>query len=211
MDCMVDLETLDVRTLPCLLSLGAVLFEPQGNNLKGNIGWNPETQFMADQSAESDCFYSLIDAESCQQYGGTFSADTIAWWAAPERAPARRHAFKPKAKRAHIAQTLAEFTNWMSANEVEHIWGHGANFDVAIIQRYIELMKAGIEWPIHYQGVRDTRTLYAAAWGNDSALWPARLIDGAHHPVIDAYNQAALVQQANKLLHESAINAERDR
>lgn len=58
---MVDIETLDNKPTSAIVSIGAVMFGPNGYD-------------------EYNTFYMVVDAQSCIDAGLTLSADTISWW-----------------------------------------------------------------------------------------------------------------------------------
>ena len=63
---MIDLETLDTKPSASILTIGAVKFDPTGDELK-----------------ESTCekFYVKVDLDSCDKLGLTVSQSTLDWWA----------------------------------------------------------------------------------------------------------------------------------
>jgi hypothetical protein len=64
-DIMIDMETLDVLPTATILTIGAVKFDPFGDEL-------------AEPSMEK--FYVKVDVDSCDRLGCTISQDTLNWW-----------------------------------------------------------------------------------------------------------------------------------
>ena len=65
-DIMIDLETLDVLPSATILSIGAVKFDPFGDEVN-------------ESSAVK--FYTRVDIDSCDHIGATVSQSTLDWWA----------------------------------------------------------------------------------------------------------------------------------
>jgi len=134
---MVDFETLDVGSMPVLLSVGAVVFNPY-----------KEQPFID--------FERSIDIQSCIDVGGTISGDTIKWWMRQSQAA------RDKISSPVNVQTVKEMFIGLSAfckeNKVKKVWGQGANFDPVICDNYYKVLK--IKSPWMYYNVRDTRTLF---------------------------------------------------
>ena len=70
-DIMIDLETLDVLPTATILTIGAVKFDPFGDDIN-------------EKKAEK--FYVRVDVDSCDALGGTVSQSTLEWWAQQEKA-----------------------------------------------------------------------------------------------------------------------------
>lgn len=183
MDCMVDTETLDIKTLPQVLSIGAVLFDP-----------------LADAPTET-MFYNAVYPETCAKLGGTMGLNTLLWWSEPDKAGARKFAMGDDAGRCDIQTALNKFAFWCRAHNVETIWSHGLTYDAAFLMRYAEL--CNVDWPVtSYKGANDTRTLFRLiareVLGDPGPApngWPK------HHPTADAWWQAAMVQRCFKFLN----------
>lgn len=202
---MVDLETLGVGTMPVVLSIGAVRFDPDAADLAAPSLGNcyPTTSVFMGAPA----FHVCVDLESCVLNGGTVDRQAINFWAQPEQAEARKHAM-PDDGTLKIADALRYFTAWARhENDSPAIWSHGLLFDAAIIQRWCERM--GVSWPFGYRDARDTRTLFAEAGyvgGVDDYLHSMPFKPAiAHHPLYDAWWQARAVQESRRALRAPRV------
>ena len=81
-DLMIDLETLDVLPTATVLTIGAVKFDPFGDDL-------------ADPKMEK--FYVKVDVDSCDRLGCTVSQATLDWWASQSK-EAQEEAFDPNGR-----------------------------------------------------------------------------------------------------------------
>ena len=70
----VDLETLDTLPSATILTIGAVKFDPYGNEA---------------EDKQMEPFYVKIDLASCEPYNLTISDETIAWWASRKQQATR--------------------------------------------------------------------------------------------------------------------------
>ena len=194
---MLDLETLGVGPFPALLSVGALKFDPHGEDV--------------DMTQRS--FYATVDVADCMHLGATVDVDTLMWWMKPEHGAARVWAFHHPNFPHHAPPPISceaiahRFITWLHINSEtgSHIprdmcvWSHGLNFDVAIVQRYFAAV--GKAWPLGHRAGRDTRTLLELAdlhnaEGAESIRIPMPPQGIKHHPVWDCYLQARAVQEA---------------
>jgi hypothetical protein len=136
-DVMIDIETLGTTPGSAILSIGAVVFGPDG------LG---------------DTFYAPILLQSCVAAGLTIDPNTIAWWMQQSDA-ARAAAFRPDADA--LAEVLEQFTCWFGLVDAERPWCHGATFDVPLLE--VAYKACGLKAPWRFHAVRDTRTLYDLA------------------------------------------------
>ena len=70
-DVMIDLETLDVIPSATVLTIGAVKFDPFGDDVKNK---------------QSESFYVKVDIDSCDKLGLTTSSATLDWWSQQSQA-----------------------------------------------------------------------------------------------------------------------------
>lgn len=175
-DIMIDLETLDVLPTASILTIGAVKFDPFGDDIK-----------------EPDCnrFYVKVDLDSCDRYGCTVSQDTVEWWAKQSQA-AQDEAFSPDG-RIPIESAMEQLYKFCWGSK--RVWSHGAGFDVIILENLFRKVGKAIPWS--FWEVRDTRTLF------DLGINPNRPPVLKHHALEDAWNQAVGVQNVFKTLRSS--------
>lgn len=166
-DIMVDLETLDVLPTATVLTLGAIRFDPFGDEIN---------------SPSCQKFYVKIDVDSCDKLGCTVSQATLDWWAQQSK-EAQEEAFSAD-NRISINEALDKFYKFCWG--AKRVWSHGAGFDVIILENLYRKINKSIPW--QFWEVRDTRTLF------DLGIDPQRPPVLKHHALEDAWNQAVGVQ-----------------
>jgi DNA polymerase III epsilon subunit-like protein len=176
-DVMIDLETLDVLPSASILTIGAVKFDPFGDDVN-----------------EPDCekFYVKVDLDSCDKLGLTVSQSTLEWWAKQEQA-AQDEAFSTD-NRIDISDAINQLYKFCWG--AKRVWSHGAGFDVIILEHVFRKVGKAIPW--QFWEVRDTRTLF------DLGINPNRPPVLKHHALEDAWNQAVGVQNVFKTLRTSS-------
>jgi DNA polymerase III epsilon subunit-like protein len=176
-DIMIDLETLDVLPTATILTIGAVKFDPFGDDVN-----------------EKTCekFYVKVDVDSCDSIGATVSQATLDWWA-NQSAEAQEEAFNPD-NRIHITEAMNQLYKFCWG--AKRVWSHGAGFDVTILEWYFRKIGKAIPWS--FWEVRDTRTIF------DIGINPKRPPVLKHHALEDAWNQAVGVQNVFKQLRTAS-------
>jgi DNA polymerase III epsilon subunit-like protein len=175
-DIMIDLETLDVLPTASVLTIGAVRFDPFGDDVN---------------DPDCDKFYVKVDLDSCDRYGCTVSQDTVEWWAKQSQ-EAQDEAFNPE-DRIPIESAMDQLYKFCWGGK--RVWSHGAGFDVIILENLFRKVGKAIPWS--FWEVRDTRTLF------DLGINPNRPPVLKHHALEDAWNQAVGVQNVFKTLRSS--------
>jgi len=178
-DIMIDLETLDVLPTATILTIGAVKFDPFGEDV-----------------TEPKCekFYVRVDVDSCDRIGATVSQSTLDWWASQEQA-AQDEAFDPN-NRISIEDAMTQLYKFCWG--AKRVWSHGAGFDVIILEWYFRKIEKAIPWS--FWEVRDTRTLF------DIGINPNRATVTAHNALADAVDQAQGVQKIYRTLRSSTMS-----
>ncbi len=174
---MIDLETLATSPDASVLSIGAVKFDPFGDELN-------------DQ--QMDSFYVRVDLDSCDRLGLVTSDSTIAWWAQQSQ-EAQDEAFNPEG-RVDIVDAMNQLYKFCWG--AKRVWSHGAGFDIIICEHLFRKIGKAIPW--QFWEVRDTRTLF------DIGVDPKRPPVLKHHALEDAWNQAVGVQNVYKKLRSSS-------
>jgi len=181
-DIMIDLETLDVLPTATILTIGAVKFDPFGDDV-----YDPKCEK----------FYVRVDVDSCDRIGATVSQATLDWWSNQSQA-AQDEAFDPE-NRIPIEDAMTQLYKFCRG--AKRVWSHGAGFDVTILEWYFRKIGKAIPWS--FWEVRDTRTIF------DIGINPNRPPVLKHHALEDAWNQAVGVQNVYKKLRTaSSINGE---
>jgi hypothetical protein len=175
-DIMIDLETLDVLPTATILTIGAVKFDPFGDDVN-------------DPKCEK--FYVRVDVDSCDRYSATVSQSTLDWWANQSQ-EAQNEAFDPS-NRISIEDAMTQLYKFCWG--AKRVWSHGAGFDVPICEFYYRKVGKAIPWS--FWEVRDTRTIF------DLGINPNRPPVLKHHALEDAWNQAVGVQNVFRTLQSS--------
>lgn len=175
-DIMIDLETLDVRPTATVLTIGAIKFDPFGDDVNT-------------KSAEK--FYVKVDIDSCDKLGLTTSDDTLKWWAQQSQ-EAQNEAFSTEG-RIPIHEAMNQLYKFCWG--AKRFWSHGAGFDIIICEHIFAKLNKLCPW--NFWQVRDTRTLF------DLGIDPKRPPVLAHHALEDAWNQAVGVQNVLRTLRSS--------
>jgi DNA polymerase III epsilon subunit-like protein len=181
-DIMIDLETLDTKPTASILTIGAVKFDPFGDDLN---------------SKKCEKLYIKVDLDSCDRIGLTTSEDTIAWWSQQSK-EAQEEAFSTEG-RIPIHEAMNQLYKFCWG--AQRVWSHGAAFDIVICEHVFAKLQKLCPW--NFWQVRCTRTLF------DIGINPHRPPVLQHHALEDAWNQAVGVQNVMRTLRTSSrINGE---
>lgn len=176
-DVMIDLETLDVLPSATVLTVGAVKFDPFGDD-------------VSDPAMTK--FYVKVDIDSCDRLGCTVSPQTLEWWSKQSQA-AQDEAFDPN-DRIDIHTALDQLYKFCWG--AKRVWSHGAGFDVIILENLYRKIGKAVPW--QFWEVRDTRTIF------DIGIDPKRPPVLKHHALEDAWNQAVGVQNVFRYLRTAS-------
>jgi hypothetical protein len=177
-DVMIDLETLDVLPSATILTIGAVKFDPFGDDVN---------------EATCEKLYIKVDIDSCDRIGCTVSQSTLDWWANQSKA-AQEAAFDPDG-RVPIEDAVQQLYKFCWG--AKRVWSHGVGFDIIILENIFRKVGKAIPW--QFWEARDTRTLF------DIGINPNRPPVLAHHALEDAWNQAVGVQNVYRALRGSTM------
>jgi DNA polymerase III epsilon subunit-like protein len=172
-DVMIDLETLATSPDASILTIGAVKFDPFGDELSDRA---------------MDSFYVRVDLDSCDRIGLVTNDDTIAWWGQQSK-EAQEEAFNEDG-RIDIVDAMNQLYKFCWG--AKRVWSHGASFDVVICEHIFKKIGKAVPW--NFWQVRCTRTLF------DIGINPQRPPVLKHHALEDAWNQAVGVQNVYKTL-----------
>jgi len=176
-DVMIDLETLATSPNATILTIGAVKFDPFGDDIN-----------------EPNCekFYVRVDLDSCDRIGLVTNDDTIAWWANQSK-EAQDEAFSED-NRVDIVEAFNQLYKFCWG--AKRVWSHGAAFDIVICEHVFNKLQKAVPWK--FWEVRCTRTLF------DIGINPNRPPVLKHHALEDAWNQAVGVQNVYKKLRTAS-------
>ena len=180
-DIMIDLETLATSPDSAILTIGAVKFDPFGQELK---------------EPAMDSFYLRVDLDSCHELGLVVADDTIKWWSQQDQ-QAQEEAFGTEG-RVSVTDALNQLYKFCWG--AKRVWSHGAGFDIVILETAFRKIGKGYPW--QFWQVRDTRTIY------DIGINPDRPEVLKHHALHDAYNQAIGVQNVLRKLRCATLGSE---
>ncbi len=182
---MIDLETMGTIPGSAILSCGAVAFDP----------------FTGEIDTENT-FYRNISIDSNLKLGMKIAGDTLEWWLA-QNSEALKMLFEDSIV---VSEFLSHFTNWWGRRDGIFPWSHGASFDITLLETMFRMAKeypGGSklpDFPWKFWDVRDTRTIFHAAWplaGKPQGITR----EGTHHNALDdAIYQAQCVVEAFKIL-----------
>ena len=176
-DVMIDLETLDITPTASVLTIGAVRFDPFGDDVK---------------DPTCDKLYIRVDLDSCEDIGCTINPETVDWWGRQSQA-AQDEAFDPQ-YRISVQDAMNQLYKFCWG--AKRVWSHGAGFDVIILEHLFRKIGKAVPWS--FWEVRDTRTLF------DIGINPNRPPVLKHHALEDAWNQAVGVQNVFKTLRTAS-------
>lgn len=168
---MLDLETLGTKPSSLMLTLGAVRFNPWGDDSGSTL-------------ESMDTFYRRVSVDSFEGLDHTIDDDTLAWWGR-QTEEVREEAFA-EADRHDVRDVLRDFHRWCKG--VDAVWANGSGFDLNIIEHFCRELKRG--WPWNYWQARDARTLYSLVPDLE------RPKVAAHHALWDCWSQVVGVQSA---------------
>ena len=175
-DIMIDLETLATSPDAAILTIGAVKFDPFGDDVN---------------DPSCDKFYVKVDLDSCDRIGLVTNDATIEWWSQQSK-EAQEEAFSPD-NRIDIVDAMNQLYKFCWG--AKRVWSHGAAFDVVICEHIFGKIQKAVPWS--FWEVRDTRTIF------DIGINPERPPVLKHHALEDAWNQAVGVQNVFKTLQGS--------
>lgn len=178
-DIMIDLETLATTPDASILTIGAVKFDPFGDEMKDSA---------------MDSLYLRVDLDSCDRLGLVTNEDTIKWWSQQSQ-EAQDEAFSEDG-RIDIVDAFNQLYKFCWG--AKRVWSHGAAFDIVICETVFRKIGKAIPW--QFWNVRCTRTLF------DLGINPNRPPVLKHHALEDAWNQAVGVQNVFNTLRCSTTS-----
>lgn len=170
--CMIDLETLDTRPSTVILSIGAVVFDPD--------------EPLADLPS---LYYNLCIQD---QLGAnrTISEDTIMWWLM--QGEEARVAVTNRSTAVGIHVAVKKFSELYHGNKCERVWSNGLAFDIAALEHAYTSYGWPVPWKYnHAREMRNLRDLCPDLEGTGEV---------AHHALHDAIRQATFVHAALRRL-----------
>ena len=161
--CMVDTETVGIHPGFAILSIGAVMFDLEKQEL-------------------GEEFYMAIEPESNRRFGLKFDPNTETWWS-EQTEDARAAAWSGT---EYLDEVLSKFSVWSREQaklDQFYFWSNGANFDDPMLTA--AYTATGLTKPWKFQNSRCFRTL--------KALSPTVFVKSEgvqHNALVDARWQA---------------------
>ncbi len=176
---MLDLETLGTAADAVILSIGAVRFDLDTNQI------------------DDAGFYASVSVDSNLDAKRRIQESTLIWWL--QQGAAAQGVFH-ETKQA-LRTALVDLSDWIRNKECT-VWSNGADFDLPMLAHaYISL---GIEVPWHFWNSRCFRT-YKNLPGAKAIKVP---FDGVkHNALFDAVHQAKHVQAIHAALFGKKVKA----
>jgi len=173
---MLDLETIGVSNNAAILSIGAVRFD------------------ITDSTSYGSKFYVNVSVESCLKYGLQADGGTIMFWL-KQADEARKVLFENPLS---LELACEKFRVWAAGAKT--VWGNGATFDNTILRNAFRVANA--EFPIHFRGDRDVRTIVALAKQLGLVLEKQERVGQHHNALDDAMYQVQYVTKIFKAMRE---------
>ena len=178
---MLDLETMGTESTSAIVSIGAVMFDPESNKL-------------------GEAIHIPISLKSAMTCGLKINPDTILWWL-KQSENARGSTFTDGAHELHDG--LGIFSEWMGKQHDKakiKIWGNGSDFDNVILANAYQ--SQGYQLPWKFYNNRCFRTLKNMVLLDEQAqktiVVPTR--EGTHHNAMDdAIYQAKFACELSRL------------
>jgi DNA polymerase III epsilon subunit-like protein len=169
-DIMIDTETLGTRADSVIISIGAVKFDPNTNE----IG--------------KDAFYASISIDSNLAAGRHISESTLIWWL--QQSVAAQGVFHEK--KSTLAAALNDLADWIDHPDYK-IWSNGADFDIPMLGHAFSTHDADTPWKFYNS--RCFRTMKQMPFGK-RAVVPVNTLK--HNALNDAIAQAQHLQNIYK-------------
>jgi len=175
-DVMLDLETWGTRPGCAVRSIGAVMFDPEGEKIGPG-------------------FYKNIYDKSCLEAGLHTDPRTVKWWA--EQSQEAKDALT--ATPLTLTEVAIKFDAWWKKHGAKIVWSQGGNFDEPVWTAAMYAIGRSPPW--RYYDTRCTRTIYSAASLDTRTVKR----DGTHHNALeDAKYQAICIQRSFAKMKEPA-------
>lgn len=171
-DIMLDIETLSTRADGIIISIGAVKFDPNSDEI------------------DDQGFYTAISVDSNQTAGRHLSQSTLKFWL--EQPKEAQVVFTEK--NLPLEDALNEFAAFFDHADYK-VWGNGASFDVPMLAHAFETHGANTPWK--FWNARCYRTIKNLKAVKNVPAVPNEL---AHHALADAIKQAKQLQAYSKAL-----------
>lgn len=169
---MFDLETLGTAADAVILSIGAVRFD------------------LNSEEIDDAGFYASVSIDSNLEYKRRIQEDTLIWWMGQE--VAAQSVFHEK--KQSLESALEEFSDWMGTDN-NCVWSNGADFDIPMLAHAYTSLR--METPWKHWNSRCFRT-YKNLPGAKAVATP--FVGIKHNALADAIHQARHLQHIQSTL-----------
>ena len=200
---MIDIETLGVLPTAPVITIGAVLYDPQGHDTFASL--------------RKRAFLCTIDMADAIKHSTGAEPDTLKWWLQQktEALKALTAGDTINAKMA-LSQLIAYGTDRSASSPLGEPWrslplpstivANSPNFDCVILESLAR--STGVMWPWKFFMYRDLRTIKDLAYPNGPEDVPVFNEGTAHDAADDAVAQSLLVQACYQRLGLSVTPAD---
>lgn len=164
--CMVDLETLSQEPTAVIVTIAAVKFN-----------------FDSD---EIETFSVNVDPKSSLKYGAIISQDTLDWWKRQDKAAIDAWKLNP----ISIESAIDQFIEFLGDCDKTKLWAQGIDYDFVILKFIMKQL--GLSAPWKYWNQCDTRTVFTIADFNTKF---APRVGSYHNAIDDCRTQIAWLKQ----------------
>ena len=169
---MIDLETLGTVADSCILSIGAVRFDLDTDEI------------------DDEGFYASVSIDSNLAHKRRVQEDTLIWWFRQDvGAQAVFHETKQT-----LEDALVDLADWLG-DDTNHVWSNGADFDLPMLAHAFTSL--GMEVPWKFWNSNCFRT-YKKLPGAKGVRAPETGVK--HNALSDAYVQAQTTQMIHRKL-----------
>lgn len=176
---MVDLETLGTVADAVILSIGAVRFDLDSDEI------------------DDAGFYRSVSIESNLDVKRRVQEDTLIWWM-KQAAAAQKVFHEPKET---LETALCEFSDWIG-NDTSFVWSNGADFDNAMLAHAFTQHTIQVPWKFWnsrcYRTYASLPQVVAAGIKKPTAQ---------HNALLDAVDQAKTLQRMQRVLTGKKVTA----
>ena len=184
--CMIDIETMGTGPDAAIITIGACMFDPRGEDNEESLRPNAR-------------LFGPIDFKSNAKEGRAFDADTISWWL---RQSEEARAALVEGDIQPLPAVLEKFRRWVNntAPRPTRIWAKDPDFDVVILRNAMEAQN--MMWPWNFWESRAVRTSMELAYppGGLRGDFPQIGVGVAHNAVDDAIRQCLSIQHVHHIL-----------
>lgn len=200
---MCDIETFGTRAGCPVVTIGAVLFDPQGNDTFEGL--------------RKRAFLRNVDVEDAIKHSHGVEGGTLKWWLKQSDAALKALVTDDAVSLKQALEALFAYATdrgphsplaepYRALPLPSTFWANSPSFDYVILEA--AAARVGVKWPFFFSLYRDQRTIVDAAFPNGPDERPS-FNAGTHHDARDdAVAQALLIQACYAALGLSASRAE---